>query len=109
MFYYWCHFILKDETGPFKQFKSHMRDVKYPRDQGFILKGWKTRTKTLSIPASHPKTDKQGTEKGRTARKKKNVSVTATPQMKTHHSCNYISGYLLTQKTHYVLEASTLT
>lgn len=29
MFYYRYHFILKDETGTFKPFKSHMRDVKY--------------------------------------------------------------------------------
>lgn len=29
--------------------------------------------------------------------------------MKTHKSCNYISGYLLTQKTHHALEAYTVT
>ena len=69
MFYYRCHFVLKDETVTFKQFKSQMRNVKRSRDQGFILKLKKKKKKTLSYLLDHPKTDKQGGEKDRTARK----------------------------------------
>lgn len=68
MFYYRCHFILKDEAGTFKQFKSHVRVVKCSRDQGFILKRLKKK-KTLSYLLGHPKTDNQGIEKDKTARK----------------------------------------
>lgn len=45
-----------------------MRNVKRSRDQGFILK-LKKKNKTLSYLLDHPKTDKQGGEKDRTATK----------------------------------------
>lgn len=44
-----------------------MRNVKGSRDQGFMFKCLKK--KTLSYLLDHPKTDKQGVEKDRIARK----------------------------------------
>ena len=45
-----------------------MRNVKGSRDQGFIFKCLKKKN-TLSYLLDHPKTDKQGVEKDRIARK----------------------------------------
>lgn len=70
MCYCRCHFVLKDETGTFKRFKSQMKNAKGSRDQGLILKCLKKKKKkTLSYLLDHPKTDKQGVEKDRIARK----------------------------------------
>ena len=46
-----------------------MRNVKGSRDQGFIFKCLKKKKKTLSYLLDHPRTDKQGVEKDRIARK----------------------------------------
>lgn len=67
MCYYRYHFVLKDETGTFKRFKSQMKNVKGSRDQGLILKCFFFKKKTLSYLLDHPKTDKQGVEKDRIA------------------------------------------
>lgn len=46
-----------------------MKNAKGSRDQGLILKCLKKKKNTLSYLLDHPKTDKQGVEKDRIARK----------------------------------------